>query len=244
MFDPQMTPGMNLNGFPTRWLVIDTETNGIFQFKDKATGQSVPADAPGQPRMCSAALIFVDFHTGDYSEEKWYVQPDGWSVHDHDEASIAAGKKTASEVNGLTDDFLRENGVPVQQVLDRYSNAIHDNRVVSAFNAQFDCKVFRAELRRAGRPDLFDMTPNVCTMRPMTGLMKIAARGGRGYKFPTLVEAMSYFDLPFEETHDAMNDARAAFQLLRAMLPLMHPEKPGQTLLQPPRVHYAKNAPA
>lgn len=55
-----------------RLLVIDTETSGLFDW-------SRPADAEGQPRMSSLAMLAV------LGERVWlkahaYVRPDGWTM--------------------------------------------------------------------------------------------------------------------------------------------------------------------
>lgn len=126
------------------YLVIDAETSGLFKFRD-ADGKPVPADAPGQPRLASVAFIMVDPGMTVISEREFLIKPDGWSL----DAGAAA-------VNGLTMERLEAEGVPVGDVLDLYTNAISDERVVVAFNAQFDTKMMRGELRRAARPDLFE----------------------------------------------------------------------------------------
>ena len=42
------------------YLCFDTETTGLFVFKDKVTGVPVPADDPSQPRLASFAAIGCD----------------------------------------------------------------------------------------------------------------------------------------------------------------------------------------
>ncbi|MCR6673288.1 exonuclease domain-containing protein [Devosia ginsengisoli] len=140
----------------------------------------------------------------------------------------------ASAVNGLTTEFLAEHGVPVAEVLAAYEEAIAAGYIIVAFNAQFDTKVMRAELRRAGRPDLFEQTPNICVMRPLTDILKLPSRRGPawGYKWPNLAEACAHFGIVNENAHDAMGDAVAAMEILRAL------HASGQ--LPEPAIHFAK----
>lgn len=199
-------------------LVIDTETTGLFDFKR-------PADDVGQPRMASVAMLAFN-DAGDeepVSTFERYIRPDGWSM------SAEAGA-----VNGLTDDFLHERGVEVAEALDAYERALDMGYVVVAFNAQFDLKVLRAELRRAGRNDRFDRTPNICVMRPLTDICRIPGR--YGFKWPNLAQACAHFGIVHAKAHDAVGDAWAAARVMQAL------HRMGQ--LPEPAVHLAKNRPA
>lgn len=198
-------------------LVIDCETTGLFDFKQ-------PADALGQPRLAHLAMIFADDDGDVLWREDFYIKPDGWSM-----------TPEASAVNGLTDDFLAANGVPVAQVLETYAAAIRAGNVVVAFNAQYDTKVMRGEFRRIGWPDLFEETPNICVMRPMTALCRIPNPNRGGLKFPNLTEALEHFGHAFDGAHRAINDAEGARLIYR--------ELKARDLLPEARVHYAKEKP-
>lgn len=217
-----------------RYVVFDTETTGIFQFKDKATGEPIPADAPGQPRLASFAAIIADENGNEIMREKLYVKPDGWTMAEFDEIAIAAGKKPASEVNGLTDEFLQENGVPVAEILDLWEGYVHQGLGAAAFNAQFDTKMMRAELRRAGRDDLFEQTRNICLMRGLAPYGKEGLCIMRG--FVKLSEACEFFGIVNENAHDAMADAEAALEILKILIK--------DRRLKEPAVYHAKVAPA
>jgi DNA polymerase-3 subunit epsilon len=113
-----------------KFVVIDTETTGLFDFKQ-------PADAPGQPRMAQFGAIYCDDIEGPPIRTTGiYVKPDGWQV-----------PSEASKVNGLSTEFLHDNGRPVAEALDIYVDAIKSGRIIVAFNAQFDCKVTRPPMR-------------------------------------------------------------------------------------------------
>lgn len=197
--------------------ILDTETNGLFDF-------TKPADAPGQPRLATLALILAEFKEGALYIEKMFaymVKPDGWEM-----------TPEATKVNGLTTEHLLQYGIPVRDVLLTYTNLIELGYILGAFNAQFDLKMMRGELRRAGMPDRFESTPNFCVMRALTNVVKIPRKTGGGYKFPKLSEACAHFGIEQNATHTAVGDADSCYRLLEELVKL--------GLMPVPEVHYAK----
>lgn len=204
-----------------KYAIFDTETNGLPVYKD-AAGVPIPADDPRQPRLAHLAMFMVDEQLQHLDSVDLYAKPDGWSM-----------TAEAGAVNGLTTEFLRQYGVPVREVLDRYVEVIDAGYVLVAFNAQFDCKIMRGELRRAGMDDRFDRSPNICVMRAAMKLGVAKAGGGRGY--PKLTDCARHLGFEFE-AHTAGGDARAALVLFR------HLHSIGG--LPEAKVHYAKVPPA
>jgi DNA polymerase III subunit epsilon len=200
-----------------KMLVIDVETNGLFDFKK-------PADAEGQPRMASIAMIAVDENgQEEMSPFDFMIRPDGWEM-----------TPEGTAINGLTTEYLMREGVPIAEALDYYEGFVKARRVICAFNAQNDCKQMRAELRRAGRPDLFEETPNICLMRACHPLNIPKANGKRGW--PKLSDAYLYFTGEQLVTpHGALADAQAAVAVLQGLI------RAGA--LPEPAVHYAANPP-
>lgn len=181
------------------FLVIDTETSGLFDF-------TRPADAEGQPRLASVAMLLCDEQLEVEREYYTLVRPDGWEMPAQAEA-----------INGLSTAKLLADGVDVYWPLLIYSAAI-DGRIVMAYNAQYDLKIMRGALRRAGLPDRFDYTESTCVMQAMTDVCRILKPSGRGYKWPRLAEAHAHF---FGDAHDgahgALPDARACLRIAREM---------------------------
>lgn len=206
-----------------KYLIIDTETSGLFDF-------AKPADADGQPRLAELTGILFNTEAEDpdaISTIHHLVKPDGWSMN-----------AEASAVNGLTDDILNERGQPVGDVLDIYCGLIEAGYIVVAHNAQYDTKVMRGELRRLGRPDLFERTPNICTMRAATPICAIPKATGKGIKFPNLGEAYQHFTgeaIPPWEGSKALRDTHACFVVFKFLL--------SAGALPEAKVHYAKNRP-
>lgn len=200
----------------TNFLCLDTESNGLFEFKNKETGEPIPADAPGQPRLASISMISVNAALEIEGEYSAFIKPDGWVM-----------TPGATEVNGLTTEFLLANGVPVVEALDQYAARIAEGRTVIAHHAQHDLKQIRAELRRAGRPDLFEEAKNLCTMRTLMGIVK--KPGGRGW--PKLADCCRHFGIEPGD-HTSKNDAMAVYLLMKKMHQI--------GLLREGSVHYAK----
>lgn len=198
----------------TKYCVIDTEGNGLFDY-------SKPADAPGQPRLAELAMILLREDMSIEEEYRALVKPEGWAM-----------APEATAINRLTTEMLEEKGLPLGQVLDVYEQAIHEGFAIVAFNAQHDCKTMRAELRRSGRDDLFTITHNVCVMRKAKGVIP---RPDGKKSWPSLAHCRAFLKLPHELAHSAGADARSALEVLR----YLHSQGVDLT----PEVHYAKNQP-
>lgn len=200
-----------------KYAIIDTETSGLFDFSKRA-------DEPGQPRLASLGIVMLNEDLSLQAEHEFLVKPEGWVIG-----------AEASAVNGLTMERLNAEGEPVVAVLKRYTTLIEEGYVVATYNAQYDTKIMRGELRRAGLPDLFESTPNICLMRACTDVCRVAKKTGKGYKFPKLAEACAHFKIAQPAAHSALGDARSAAAILLAL----H----AANALPKPEVHYAKNVP-
>jgi DNA polymerase III subunit epsilon len=227
-----------------RYLIIDTETSGLPL--RAAKGQPpIPADAPGQPRLASftaiattpdleAAKVALDdarkqlpfpLATGLIDEDmsiSTLIRPEVFDTGP--EWRMSEG---ATKVNGITDEMLQADGIPVRDVLAIYSDYIQAGWIVVAHNAQFDTKVMRGELRRAGMPDLFEQTLNICTMRACTDIVREAptdammATGRRTFKPPKLMECYRHFyGCDFAGAHTSYGDSVACLMVLRKLIEL------------------------
>jgi DNA polymerase III epsilon subunit-like protein len=225
-----------------KYAVIDTETNGLPDYK-------LPADDPKQPRLASLAIVMLDDEfttkiedtqnavpTAELelmgqklapfrvvAEHEFLVKPDGWKM-----------TPGAAEVNGLTDELLEAKGIDISEVLGKYRTLIESGYAIAAYGAQHDCKIMRGEFRRHGLPDHFEQTKNVCLMRALMPFKVTKANGKGGW--PKLEDACRFFGIPVEpEPHSALAGARCAAAVLLAIN-----KRSG---LPAPEVHYAKNPP-
>jgi DNA polymerase III subunit epsilon len=182
------------------YYIVDTETTGLFDFNR-------PADAEGQPRLASIALLCCDHELRLIAATSVVIRPDGWEM-----------PAEAERINGLSTEFLTKHGAPVQEVLWRYSEEINWGSIVVAHNAQYDTKVMRAELRRAGMDDLYARTQTLCTMNALTDVCAIPKANGRGNKWPKLSEAIWHcLGREHANAHGALPDALGCLDLLRWM---------------------------
>lgn len=198
-----------------RYLILDTETSGLPLPYVK--GQPPPsATAEGQPRLASFTALATteDLEVDEDASITGLVRADGWKM-----------SPGATKVNGITDEMLAAEGLPVVEVLRIYAEFIDQGWIVVAHNAQFDAKVMRGELRRAGMDDRFMATRVICTQKAAQAVIKEAptnkmmAAGYKTYKAPKLTEAYEYFyGEPFADAHTAAADARACLAVFRKLM--------------------------
>lgn len=175
--------------------VFDTETSGL------------PRDGQ-QPRLAAFSLIRTTPTFSVQSEQLIYIKRNGWRMD-----------PGATEVNGITDAFLDENGVPVSEALDMFEAAIRSDRVLVGFNIRFDIRVMRAEMERAGRDPLIERTLTLCMQKRLIGVCRLSYPEGsnrKGVKPPKLSEALAHFKIPQVGAHTAAGDSFGALELLKA----------------------------
>lgn len=203
-----------------KFAIIDTEGSGLFRYKDE-NGATIRSDAPGQPRLAAMSLIILDEELVVQKTYSVLIKPDGWAM-----------SAEATAVNGLTDERLTAEGVPVREALDVYTQAVKDGFAMAAFNAQHDLRQIRGELRRAGMPDLFEETLNFCAMRKSMGVVKkLNGKGG----WPGLKDACAHFGITNAAEHTSLGDAMACLEVMRWL------KKIGRPIV--PEVHFAKEKP-
>lgn len=184
-----------------RYVVADTETNGLFDY-------SKAADADGQPRMAQLALVYLTEALEIERTESFLIKPEGWVMDDTGEAC---------KVHGLTHARLMAEGVPVGPVLRAYNTALDNGRVVVGYNVSYDLKIMRAEMRRAGLPDRYETTAKVDVIHKMARLITNKTRGK--YKTHKLGAAYEHlFGKPFDGAHDALADAKATAQMFQHLV--------------------------
>lgn len=177
------------------YVIADCETSKLFDYTQAA-------DAPDQPRLAQLGLIFVGHDHQVQAEYEWLIKPEGWEMHPE-----------ATEKTGLTTEYLKKHGVPIASAIQQYRSALEARRVVAGFNVQFDLKMMRAELRRAGIDDHYLQTRNLCLMWASRGIVNALDARGK-VKIPKLEEACAFFGIEQPKAHSALADARSAYQIM------------------------------
>lgn len=189
-------------------LFFDTESNKLFDFTKRAHEE-------GQPRLAQIGMIFADGETGEIqSQHEFLIKPRGWIM-----------EPEAIEKTGLTTEYLDQHGGPIDEALDLYVRAIESRRVLGGWNLRnFDMKLMRGELRRAGKEDLFMQSRSIDLMQSCRNIVQ--ARDKRGMvKAPRLEEACAHFNFEQPKAHTALADANSVYQIWQKLREHgIHPE--------------------
>ncbi|REL24677.1 DNA polymerase III subunit alpha [Rhodohalobacter sp. SW132] len=185
------------------YLIFDTETTGL------PDNYSAPlTDFDNWPRCVQLAWQLHD-HTGKLvSEGDYIVQPDGFTIPFNSE-----------KVHGISTERAREEGVPLEEVMDAFNRDVERTTFVVGHNLEFDLNIMGSEYLRMERENPLDKKVPIDTKDESTEFCAIP--GGRGrYKWPTLAELHDkLFDVGFEEAHNAAADvdatARAFLELVQ-----------------------------
>src|SRR5690606_18833287 len=186
------------------YLIYDTETTGLP--KDFS---APPTDTDNWPRMVQIAWQLHD-KTGKLLENKSYiVYPDGYDI-----------PFNAVQIHGITTEKAQKEGLPLQEVLDKFREALKKTESLGGDNLSFDQGVVGAEFVRMGLDYKEIDLPIVDTMELSTDFCQLpGGRGGR-FKSPKLGELHEVlFGNTFDEAHNAAADvnatARCFMELLR-----------------------------
>ena len=187
------------------FIPYDTETSDKWDFK-------APWNDPIQPHLVQLGYHVIDrdfniLKTVDVVVNSAKIS--SWN-------GIAEG---AAAVHGITEERMAKEGLHPEVVASNLVDDFKLGTITIAHNNQFDMMVLKLFLARCGySPNIFDTKHNLCTMKPLTNVLKVANKNGRaGYKWPTLQEAyMNLVDSKgFEGAHDAMTDVNACWDVFK-----------------------------
>lgn len=178
----------------------DTETSDKWDFK-------LPWNAEEQPHLVQLGYQVYDRDRNMIKEVDCVVDSRQLSTWRGIEPGAAA-------VHGITEERMASEGIHPEVVANTLVEDFSRCDITIAHNNQFDMQVLTLFLFRCGYTPtiLFEGKHNLCTMKPLTNVLKVANKNGRaGYKWPTLQEAyMNLVDTKgFVGAHDAMTDVKA-----------------------------------
>ena len=190
------------------YLIFDTETTGL----PKRWNAPV-TDTDNWPRCIQIAWQLHDAMGNLLEHQDYLVAPDGFDV-----------PFEAEQIHGISTALAQDQGLPLLEVLERFTAALEKCHFVVGQNVGFDLNIMGAEFHRAGIENLLTQKPVLDTCTEQTAMM-CQIPGGRGGKFklPTLTELHQHlFGEPFGEAHNATADVEATSRCFLELLRLKH----------------------
>lgn len=187
------------------YLIFDTETTGkALDFKAPYT------DLDNWPRLVQLAYQLHDGKGALLKAQNLIVKPEGFTI-----------PYNAEKIHGISTARALKEGVPLNEVLDDFSEALTQAEVMVGHNlAGFDVPVMAAELLRTGRSaDDFVAKTVRDTMTETVSFCQLPGGFGRKFKMPKLVELYKIlFGEAFSDAHDAAYDVSANAKAFFALL--------------------------
>ena len=195
-------------------LLLDTETSGLV--KDELD----PLD-PGQPHMVQLGVQLYDDQWVKRGHLSTLIKPEGWEI-----------EPQAEGVHGISTRLCHRYGIPLRAALVPLMEYCGIARRIVGHNIEFDRKIVKASIRRAGGAGEWwqRAAPKFwCTMEHSTDLCRIPMPPGAdgkerpGFKFPSLEEAVNKLIEPgrwggaFATKHDADADIVATMEVYRVL---------------------------
>ena len=203
------------------YLIFDTETTGLPKNK-----QAPLTDFDNWPRVVQIAWQLHDRNGKLISAENIIVKPDGFTI-----------PFNAEKVHGISTQLALDEGIPLDEVLDRFTENLHLAELIIGHNIlDFDIKVAGSEYLRRGKENVIATKRAIDTQLVSTEYCAIPSGRGGQYKWPTLLELhKKLFGKGFGEAHDAAYDvaanARCFFGLLNQKVVLPADETPLQDIV-------------
>ena len=185
------------------YLVFDTETTGL-----PKNFNAPLSDSDNWPRMVQIAWQIHDDNGNLIENQDYIIKPEGYDI-----------PFNAARIHGITTKIANEEGRDLQEILEEFSKALENVRVVSGHNVEFDYNIVGAEFYRKNIKDNLQEKPKADTMILGTDYCKLeGGRGGR-YKSPKLEELYEkLYGHKFDEAHNAAADVNATAQVFFEMM--------------------------
>ncbi len=177
------------------YLIFDTETTGLPKRWDAPI-----TDSDNWPRCIQIAWQLHD-ETGQLIEHQdFLITPEGFNI-----------PYDAEQIHGISTALAEEDGISLQEGLERFNAALKETKFIVGQNLGFDVNIMGAEFYRAQMETPLQDIPVLDTCTEVTAQL-CQIPGGRGGKFklPTLTELhQKLFGEAFGEAHNATADVEA-----------------------------------
>ncbi|MBS9460992.1 DNA polymerase III subunit alpha [Flagellimonas sp. 389] len=177
------------------YLIFDTETTGLPKRWD-----ALITDTDNWPRCIQIAWQLHDDMGKCIEHQDYLVQPEGFNI-----------PYEAEQIHGISTALAEQEGVPLNEVLERFNEALSKAKFVVGQNIGFDVNIMGAEFHRENVENPLQELPVLDTCTEATAeLCKIPGGRGGKFKLPTLTELHEHlFGEPFAEAHNATADVEA-----------------------------------
>ena len=190
------------------YLIFDTETTGL-----PKRWNAPLSDSENWPRCIQIAWQIHDAKGEVVAHEDYLIHPDGFTIPFDSE-----------QVHGISTALAEDQGIPLEEVLEKFHTALDQVDYVVGHNVSFDRNIMGAEYLRSGLEDVLENKAviNTCTEETAQLCQLPGGRGGK-FKLPTLSELYRFlFQESFMEAHNATADVEATS---RAFLELLRQDK-------------------
>lgn len=186
----------------TKYLVLDTETTGLFD-------KHAPLDSELQPDIVELAMVMLDDELNTISEIGTLVIP------------TKKISPEAFEKHRISHEMCEDFGMSRRLMCALIQNYAKRADVIVAHNIEFDMKVLlSAFAKEQVTSEVLRSKQTYCTKLATTPICKIPSQYRAGeYKWPTLMEAYCQLVDPkgFGNAHRAMADVVACIGVLKAL---------------------------
>ncbi|MEC7265397.1 MAG: PHP domain-containing protein, partial [Bacteroidota bacterium] len=177
------------------YLIFDTETTGLPKRWDAPI-----TDTDNWPRCVQIAWQLHDELGNLVEHQDFLIKPDGFNIPYESE-----------QIHGISTALAEEQGVPLEEVLIKFNEALSRTKFVVGQNVDFDVNIMGCEFHRYQVESSLTTLPVLDTCTEHTAeLCKIPGGRGGKFKLPTLTELHEFlFGEPFAEAHNATADVEA-----------------------------------
>ncbi|MBT8296659.1 MAG: DNA polymerase III subunit alpha, partial [Gramella sp.] len=177
------------------YLIFDTETTGL-----PKRWNAPLTDSDNWPRCIQIAWQVHDEMGNLIENQDYLVQPEGFDI-----------PYDSERIHGISTDLAKEQGIPLDEVLEKFNAALQRSKFVVGQNVGFDLNIMGAEFIRRDFDNSLQEMPVLDTCTEKTAeLCKIPGGRGGKFKLPTLTELHEFlFDEAFAEAHNATADVEA-----------------------------------
>ncbi|MDI9308729.1 MAG: DNA polymerase III subunit alpha [Limnohabitans sp.] len=177
------------------YLIFDTETTGL------PRSWSAPiTDTDNWPRCIQIAWQLHDEMGKLIEHQDYLVKPEGFNI-----------PYDAERIHGISTELAMEQGISLQEVLEKFNIALSKAKYIVGQNVGFDVNIMGCEFHRMSISSDMVKMPVLDTCTETTAeLLKLPGGRGGKFKLPTLTELHEYlFSEPFAEAHNATADVEA-----------------------------------